>query len=265
MKPTKGFVTILVLTLTMLSTLSYGQSGDISIDTLDWGYLAYPLPPIYAISITHKGFTLGGGVAYQGIEHPLWITEYYNDVENDTGYMLDHFTSHELYRAIRPGVRITYGFTPWLAAVGRGGMLIDFDGITTPTGGIGIKLSTPWQKYACASVILEADYPHWFVATAMIGGVTVKGQELITLGVQSNLLDVAPLWDKPYYLLDRGGYVFFNAHPLKGIHLLAGIAIWPNFVSDLPGAYVSIGYTYNIAPQVKRTRIKIIVDEPLSE
>lgn len=261
MKPTKGFCIAVLAILAIFVSPVNGQEGEILIDTLDWGYLAFPLPPVYSNAITNKGFTVGGGVGYQEIDRPIWIDEWYMDMENDTGYLVNSYTIHEPYRAIRPGIHITYGFTSWLAAVGRGGMMIDFDGITTPSGGAGVKLSTPWHKYACASLILEADYPHLSLLTLMVGGVTPKGRELVTLGIQTHLFGLSPVWDRPHHIDQcQGGYAFINAHPLPGMHITAGLASYPSPFSFC-GMYVSMGYTYNIAPRTRRIRKVIIIEE----
>jgi len=264
MKTKSYHIAIVTILATLISSI-YGQEGETLIDTLDAGYLAFPLPPVYSNAITYKGFTIGGGVGYQNIGHPTRYTEYYIDYENDTGYVTDRWYTYDPFHAIRPGIHITYGFTPWLAGVGRGGMLIDFDGITTPIGGIGVKLSTPWHKYACGSLILEADYPHLVLLTLMVGGVTPKGRELVTLGLQTHLFDLSPVWDKPHHIDQcQGGYAFINVHPLPGMHITAGLASYYSpgiFFSDGCGMYAGMGYTYNIAPRTTRIRKVIIIEE----
>lgn len=240
----------------LLTTITTNSGQEYELDTLDWGYQAFPFPALYTTALTQRGFTIGGGSAYLDIGHPVWINEIYKDYENDTSCVTRSWFNYDNYTAFRPGIHITYGFTPWAAAVGRGGMMIDLDGFTTPTGGIGLKLSTPWQKYACGSLILEADYPNLFVTTVLVGGVTAKGWELLTLGIQSSVFEITPVWDKEH-LLEGSLFFFANLHPLKEMHILGGIS--PGLFR--PSIYLGLGYTYNIAPRTKRIRKVIVTEE----
>jgi len=246
MKSKDKLLVCIIMSIVGTLTLARAQKRIITMWDMD---LATPLPPLYTTALTNTGFTVGAGIAYQTIGHSTLQLEI---GENET---IDSYWGGYWYHRIRPGVNLTYGFTQWLAAVSRGGMLIDpTSGDTRPAGGIGMKFSTPWHKYFSASVSAEADYPNWFVATVMMGGVTAKGHELITLGYQFGLSD--------YYndSFASPGYFFLNLHPVKGMHIVAALAPDP-FWSDLGGVYTSIGYTYNIVPRTTRIRKVIIIEE----
>lgn len=178
--------------------------------------------PIYDTAMTHEGFTVGGGVAYQKVIEIQWWGG-----------------STTRIAFIRPEINVNYGFTNWFSVVGRAGclILIDTVGYLIPCAGLGIKLSTPGTHVFNLALRAEADYPNTFALTPMMGIATNKGHEFLTAGVQvTGCIALGTL-----------GF-FINMHPFKGAHILVGSDFSPFYLGDLglaPGFYAGIGYTYN--------------------
>lgn len=187
------------------------------------------LAPIYDTAITHKGFSVGGGIGYHQYE-----------VENSSRFI--HI--HDGMAGIRPDVAVSYAFSNWFSLVGRAGVIIGTDipqgnPAQEPSFGLGLKFSTPWQIFNLG-LRAEADYPRLASLTPMMGFSTRKGHEIITLGIQT-AFGIAPTG------------AFINLHPLRGSHLFA--AFGENEIC------LGIGYTYNFS---KKTSFKK-ASEPKTE
>lgn len=182
------------------------------------------LAPIYDTAITHKGFSVGGGIGYHQYE-----------VEGSQGI----FHVHDGMEGIRPDIALSYAFSDWFSVVSRAGVIIGTDipqgnPAQEPSFGLGLKFSTPWQIFNLG-LRAEADWPRLASLTPMMGFSTRKGHEIITLGIQT-AFGIAPTG------------AFINLHPLRGSHLFA--AFGDNEIC------LGIGYTYNFSTMTKEKVIE---------
>ncbi|MEA3310743.1 MAG: hypothetical protein U9Q76_00820 [candidate division WOR-3 bacterium] len=180
--------------------------------------------PMYDTARTYPGLTVGGGLAYQIVDHE--------------GGDIDVKLS-----GIRPDISLTYAPTNWFSFVGRAGVLIQPDQLDEPFpfAGLGFKVSTPWERFNLG-IRAEVDLPRYASFAPMAGFSNSKGHEYLTLGFQTVL-----------------GYMpatfFVNMHPLPGTHIFAG-AVWPQKDVGIPEACVGLGYTYTFSKKNKEDKTK---------